>query len=160
MTKKHDEQKTEHKSEEIENLENQVKRSLADYQNLEKRIAEEKSSWIRSANKGLLLKLLPGLDSLILAEKHTQDEGIKLSIKHFLDILEQEGVKRIKTVGENFDPRTMECIETVESEDGKVLSELRSGYTIHNEVLRPAQVRVGQRKFTVTNIPSDVQGEN
>lgn len=132
------------KSEEVENLENQLKRTLADYQNLEKRVAEEKSSWIRMANKDLLLKLLPGFDSLILAEKHTQDEGVKISIKHFLDILEQEGVKRIKTVGENFDPRIMECVETVEGEDGKVLEELRLGYTIYNEVLRPAQVRVGK----------------
>ncbi len=138
--------KNDESKEQIENLENQLKRTLADYQNLEKRVAEEKSSWIRMANKDLLLKLLPGLDSLILAEKHTQDEGVKLSIRHFLDILEQEGVKRIETVGENFDPRTMECVQTVEGENGKVLEELRLGYTIYNEVLRPAQVQVGSAK--------------
>ena len=137
---------TEKFQEDKEEIENRLKRALADYQNLEKRVAEEKSSWIKMANKDLLLKLMPGLDSLSLAEKHTQDEGVKISIKHFLDILEQEGVKKIKTVGENFDPRTMECVETVEGQDGKVLEELRSGYTIYNEVLRPAQVRVGSAK--------------
>lgn len=149
MTKKKNEPieiKNDESKQQIENLENQLKRTLADYQNLEKRVIEEKSSWIRMANKDLLLKLLPGLDSLILAEKHTQDEGVKLSIRHFLDILEQEGVKRIKTVGENFDPRTMECVQTVEGENGKVLEELRLGYTIYNEVLRPAQVQVGSAK--------------
>ena len=72
-------------NEKFENIENQLKRALADYQNLEKRISEEKSSWIKAANKTLLLKLLPGLDSLLLAQKHTQDEGVKVSIKHFLD---------------------------------------------------------------------------
>jgi molecular chaperone GrpE len=129
---------------EFENLENQLKRALADYQNLEKRIAEEKSSWIRIANKDLLLRLLPGLDNLILAEKHTQDEGVKLSIKHFLDILENEGVKRIETVGQNFDPNLMEAIGTQNGENGKVLEEVRAGYLLHELVLRPAQVIVGK----------------
>ncbi len=142
MSKKHD--RTE--NEEFKNLENQLKRALADYQNLEKRIAEEKSSWIKAANKNLLLKLLPGLDSLILAERHTQDEGVKLSIKHFLDILEQDGVKKIETVGRDFDPNFMEAVSTAEGEDGKIIEEVRSGYTLFDQVLRPAQVVVGSVK--------------
>ncbi len=129
---------------ELSNLENQLKRALADYQNLEKRIAEEKSSWIKAANKNLLLKLLPGLDNLILAEKHTQDEGVKISIKHFLDILEQDGVKEIETVGKDFDPNLMEAIGTQNGEEGKVLEEVRAGYMLFETVLRPAQVIVGK----------------
>jgi molecular chaperone GrpE len=129
---------------ELSNLENQLKRALADYQNLEKRIASEKSSWILASNKNLLLRLLPGLDSLLLAEKHTQDEGVKLSIKHFLDILEQEGVKKIETVGKDFDPNLMEAITTQEGENNKVLEEVRSGYMLFETVLRPAQVIVGK----------------
>ena len=125
-------------------LENQYKRSMADYQNLEKRIASEKSSWILASNKNLLLRLLPGLDSLLLAEKHTQDEGVKLSIKHFLDILEQDGVKKIETVGKDFDPNLMEAITTQVGEDNKVLEEVRSGYMLFETVLRPAQVIVGK----------------
>ena len=129
---------------ELSNLENQLKRALADYQNLEKRIANEKSSWILASNKNLLLKLLPGLDSLLLAEIHTQDEGVKIWIKHFLDILEQEGVKKIETAGKDFDPNLMEAITTQEGEDGKVLEEVRSGYMLFDQVLRPAQVIVGK----------------
>jgi len=130
---------------EFQNLENQLKRALADYQNLEKRIAEEKGIWLKVANKNLLLKLLPGLDSLILADQHTQDEGVKISIKHFLDILENEGVKKIETVGRDFDPNLMEAIGTAEGEEGKVLEEARSGYMLYDSVLRPAQVIVGQK---------------
>ena len=100
MTKKNEkpiEEKVEpEENTELSNLENQLKRALADYQNLEKRIASEKSSWILASNKNLLLRLLPGLDSLLLAEKHTQDEGVKLSIKHFIDSLEAEGVRKLK----------------------------------------------------------------
>jgi molecular chaperone GrpE len=138
--------KNEKKTEETElsNLENQLKRALADYQNLEKRIAEEKSSWVKAANKNLLLKLLPGLDSLLLAEKHTQDEGVKLSIKHFLDILENEGVKKIETAGKDFDPNLMEAIGTADGETGKVVEEARAGYMLFETVLRPAQVIVGK----------------
>src|ERR1035437_1734120 len=119
-------------------LENQYKRALADYQNLEKRIVEEKISWLKIANKNLLLKLLPGLDSLLLAEKHTQDEGVKISVKHFLDILENEGVKNIETVGKDFDPNLMDAITTGQGEDGKVLEEVRIGYMLFDQILRPA----------------------
>jgi molecular chaperone GrpE len=152
MNKKHEEDKkqnenakeSEKQNLELENLENQLKRALADYQNLEKRIAEEKGIWLRVANKNLLLKLLPGLDSLLLADQHTQDEGVKISIKHFLDILENEGVKKIETIGKDFDPNLMEAIGTAEGEEGKVLEEARSGYMLYDSVLRPAQVIVGK----------------
>lgn len=138
--KKHDKKND---NEQIEDLTNQLKRALADYQNLEKRIAEEKSNWIKFANKDLILRLLPGLDSLVLAEKHTEDQGIKLSIKHFLDTLEAEGVKKIETVGQEFNPHLMEALQTAEGTEGKVVEEVRSGYTLYDEVIRPAQVVVG-----------------
>jgi len=143
--KKH-EKKVEEQEKEFEDLENQLKRALADYQNLEKRVAEGKGSWIKAANKDLLLKLLPGLDSLLLADKHTQDSGVKLSIKHFLDILEQEGVKRIETRGADFDPNLMEALATAPGDEGKVMEETRVGYTLYGQVLRPAQVIVGSEK--------------
>ncbi|HYM65082.1 MAG TPA: nucleotide exchange factor GrpE [Candidatus Sulfotelmatobacter sp.] len=140
MKKKHEEKEESG----LKNLENQLKRALADYQNLEKRIGEEKSSWIKLANKDLLTKLIPGLDSLLLAEKHTQDEGVKISIKHFLDILEEAGVKKIETETKDFDPNLMEAVSTRDGEDGKVLEELRAGYTLNGQILRPAQVVVGK----------------
>lgn len=129
---------------EIKNLENQLKRVLADYQNLEKRIEQEKVSWIKLANKDLLLKLLPGIDNLILAEKHTKDEGVRISIEHFLEALEEAGVKRIESVGKDFDPNFMEAVSTIEGEDGKVVEEVRIGYTLFDTVLRPSQVVVGK----------------
>lgn len=141
--KKNDKQK---ENKDLENIENQLKRAIADYQNLEKRSALERSEWIKTSNKDLLLRLLPGLDSLILALKHTQDEGVKVSIKHFLDILENEGVKKIETVGENFDPNLMEAVSTVIGEEGMVVEELRAGYKIFDNVLRPAQVIVGRNQ--------------
>lgn len=138
-------EKHEEKENKVEHLENQLKRALADYQNLEKRIAEEKSIWIKIANKDLLLKLLPGLDNLILAEKHTQDEGVKISIKHFLDVLGEVGVSKIETIGKDFDPKSMEAVSTTEGQDGKVIEEIRAGYALFDTILRPAQVVVGRQ---------------
>jgi molecular chaperone GrpE len=147
MNKKQEEKNEEIKdNEEFKDLENQLKRALADYQNLEKRIAQEKGEWIRSANKNLILNLLPGLDSLLLAEKHTKDEGVRLAIKHFLEVLEIDGVKKIETVGLDFNPNLMEAVATLEGEEGKVIEETRSGFTISGQVLRAAQVIVGAGK--------------
>ena len=136
------------KSEEKIKLEeaiNSWKRAVADYQNLEKRINDERINWIRSANKELILRLLPILDSLILAQKHAQDEGADLSIKQFISVLEQEGVKKIETQGKDFDPKTMECVEITAGEEGKVIEELQAGYMLHDGVLRPGKVKVGRK---------------
>ncbi len=142
--KRNEEAKKHQKNEEFKNLENQLKRALADYQNLEKRVISEKSEWIKLANKGLLLRLLPALDNLILAEKHTQDTGVKLSIDQMISAFKEEGIEKIETIGRDFDPNLMEAVHTVEGEDGKVAEEIRAGYTLFGQVLRPAQVVVGK----------------
>src|SRR3989344_8454176 len=124
-------------------LEDQLKRVLADYQNLEKRTAEEKQELVKSANRGLILRLLPALDTLVIAQKHTNDQGLELSVQQLFDILEREGVTRIETVGKNFDPKYMEAVTTVDvdpsmglGQEGKVTEELRPGYMLGDKVLR------------------------
>lgn len=133
----------------VEELENKYKRALADYQNLEKRVVVERQEWIFKANKELLLHLLPVLDTLMLVEKHIKvgDEGINLSIKQFQDLLKGEDVQRIEVLGKQFDPRLMQCIQTVVGEEGKVLEELQIGYKYKDDtILRVALVKVGSAK--------------
>lgn len=152
--KKHEENedKKDKLKEEYEKLENQLKRTLADYQNLEKRVAEDRGNWIKLANRELLVRLLPALDALLLAEKYTKDEGIILSIKTFMDALKEEDVEKIEVIGKKFDPLIMECVQTVEvdpstgsgQEEGKVIEEVKPGYTLRGKILRPAQVIVGK----------------
>ncbi|MBI2028090.1 MAG: nucleotide exchange factor GrpE [Candidatus Levybacteria bacterium] len=131
----------------IEELENQNKRLLADYRNLEKRVESQRKDLILKANKQLILQILPILDTLIFADKQSkgQDQTLNLIIKQFLDILKLEGVEKIKTQGADFDPNLMECIETVEGDEGKVIEETRSGYALYGETLRPADVRIGKK---------------
>ncbi len=128
----------------VEDLENHFKRTLADYQNLEKRAKEEKQELIKSANRGLILRLLPALDTLTIAKKHTNDQGLELSIRQLFDILEKEGVVRIETLGKDFDPKYMECNQTVDGAEGKVMEELKPGYMLDDIILRVAQVTVGK----------------
>ncbi|OGH19047.1 MAG: nucleotide exchange factor GrpE [Candidatus Levybacteria bacterium RIFCSPHIGHO2_02_FULL_37_18] len=128
----------------VEELESIAKRALADYQNLEKRVREEKRGWILSTNRQLILRLLPVLDILVMASQHVDNQGLQLSIKQFGDVLRNESVERIETVGKDFDPTLMECVVTEKGEEGKVLSEIQAGYKMGDKVLRPAQVKVGK----------------
>lgn len=130
----------------LEEAENKFKRALADYQNLEKRALEDRREWIRSANKDILLRLLPVLDTLILAQKHDKNKTLEISINQFLDVLKSEGVVKIETIGQVFDPSLMECVTIVEGKDGEVVEEVRSGYMLGDRLLRPAQVIVGGKE--------------
>ena len=154
--KQHEE---EHNEEEIEQTEEQgrnaaleekvaeaeakYKRALADYQNLEKWMKDQRSEWIKSANKDLLLRLLPILDTLMLAQLHSTDKTLQVTVGHFFDILKSEGVTKIETIGKEFDPHQMEAINTAAGEENKVITELRFGFLLNDKVLRPAQVTVG-----------------
>ncbi len=128
----------------IEDLENQLKRAVADYRNQEMRFDEEKKEIKKFANKDLLLRLVPAFDTLFLAEKHVADEGIRLTIKTLYSVLAEVGVDKIKTEGEVFNPQFMEAVTTDEGEENKVLEELRPGFTLNGKLIRPAQVRVGK----------------
>jgi len=131
--------------EEINDLTNRLKRALADYQNLEKRVLEDKADFVKFANGNLLLKILPGLDSLEKARMHLKDEGLVLAIKQIETALGSEGLEKIETKDQSFNPETMECLEVAEGEDGQVLEEIRSGYKLNGRVLRVAQVKVGKK---------------
>jgi len=130
----------------LEELTKKWQRALADYQNLEKRVGLEKEEFAKFANSQLILKILPGLDSLEKAGQHLKDEGLKLALKQLTDELASSGLEKMETLGQDFDPETMECLEIAEGEEGKVLDEIRPGYKLNNRVLRVAQVRVGKEK--------------
>jgi len=126
-----------------EELENNWKRALADYKNLEKRVAEEKQNYTQFANEVLLRQLLPVLDNLESLQGHIQDEGLSFIVKDFKNLLQSMGILEIElSEGDAFDSTTMDCIETVECEKhkGSVHSVVKKGYTLQDKVLRPAVV--------------------
>lgn len=119
------------------------KRVLADYQNLEKRVRDERIELIRSSNRELLLRFLPILDTVLLAKQHEDNQNLKVVEDQFLAVLKTDGVVGIKTVGEQFDPTTMEVVTTAKGNEGIVIQEVRPGYLLYDRLLRPAQVIVG-----------------
>ena len=123
-------------------LENQLKRALADYANLQKRIEDEKKTLIGFANAVLLAKFLDVLDNLEAAQKNIGSEGLDLVVKKFKDVLASEGVKEIPAEGD-FNPHLHEGIATVEGEkDDQIAEVLQKGYFLGERVLRPARVKV------------------
>jgi molecular chaperone GrpE len=136
----------------IAELTEALSRERADAMNVRRR-AEEDRLKLASFYKAMVLKeLLPALDNLDRALKHTPKDlvdheyvkGVQGVAKQFNQALEKIGVTRIKTVGEVFNPSLHEAI-SMEDEGGAVeliSEELQPGYLLGDEVLRHAMVRV------------------
>lgn len=121
-------------------------RALADYQNLEKRFHDERGELYQSANKNLILKLLPLLDSLDKAEIFIKDEGLRIVKEQFQKTLQEEGLEELDVLGKGFDPYTAEVVDMVEGEKENIVVEvLTKGYQSNGKVLRVAQVKVSKK---------------
>lgn len=150
--KKHDDQTKQNVDREVEDLKKQIEewkgkylRALADYQNLERRVREEKEEVRRYAAELILGRMLPFADTLKRVTEHVDDMGLTLALKELYAVLQEQGVEKMQVAGKPFDPHEMECIEVGEGEDGKVIGELLPGYTFKGKVLRVAQVKVGKK---------------
>lgn len=142
----------------LKQLEEQVRqehelylRALADFDNYRRRIERDRASTASSGKREILLGLLEVLDGFELALQHAEDapspltEGIKAIYRRFLTLLEQQKVEPIRSLGESFDPRLHEAIDSSPSdqyEPGTVIEEIQRGYRRGDELLRPARVRV------------------
>ncbi|HBU22209.1 TPA: nucleotide exchange factor GrpE [Candidatus Beckwithbacteria bacterium] len=124
-------------------LENQLKRAVADYQNLKKRFDSEKLDYVKFANAVLLDKFLSVFDDLERAQIHLKDAGLNLVVTNFKNLLDSEGVAEIKVKGLAFDPTTMDCAELSAGPKDQVVKVIVKGYTLNGKVLRPARVKVG-----------------
>ncbi len=127
----------------IEKLEDQLKRAVADYQNLQRRVEEEKKEVMKYANKELFTNLLPAFDTLFLAGKYTEDQSVKLTIQRIMEILKENGIERIDVDNVKFNPETMEAIDVVQGESEMVVEEVRPGFSLYGKLIRPSQVKVG-----------------
>ena len=130
--------------EKITSLEERLARSLADYLNLEKRIDSQRQLFVTLATTSILSKMVEVLDNFYLAQKHLNDPGLKMAIDKFDSVLKTEGLEEINPLGLEFDPQSMECIETVEGKENFVIEVKKLGYKLNGHVIRPAQVSVGK----------------
>jgi len=126
-------------------------RAQADFVNYKRRTEQERQEFNSYANANLILSLLPVIDDLERAldavppkyKKHDWVEGVRLVAHKFKTILEGQGVKPIKAMGEAFDPNYHEALRQDKGEEGIVVEEFQKGYMMHDKLLRPARVVVG-----------------
>lgn len=142
---------------EIDSLNDRLLRLHAEFENYKKRAARERSEFVRFANEGLILELLPVVDSLEHAvatarcggEVQGVAEGIDIIFRLFQTTLEKVGVKPIEALGHEFDPNFHQAVAQVESTDGRdniAIEEVRKGYLLEGRLLRPAMVKVSKAK--------------
>ena len=134
-------------------------RMKADTVNARKRDEERQKEMIQYANEGLILDLLPVLDSFEMAKANKEAwekvdknwrTGIEYIQSQILTILEKNNLKEINPIGQVYNALEHEAIEMLpakdESEDGKVLLVINKGYKLGDRVIRPPKVKVGEWK--------------
>lgn len=131
-------------------------RTRADYANYKKEVEANRIADRKFATKRFIEELLPDLDAYDMAQGNKEAwekvdsnwrTGIEYIFGQLRTVLEKEGVKQFGKVGDKFDPLLHETMQSVsvedEGNDEKVVRILQNGYTIHDSILRPARVHVG-----------------
>lgn len=145
QVKKKQNDQTDELQKQIEEWKGKYLRALADYQNLEKRVAQEKAEVRQFAAEAVLTSLLPVVDTIERAQAHLNDAGLSLVLKELAAFFSSLGVSKLEVVGKPFDPELMECIEVIDGEDTIVIEESLPGYALHGKVIRVARVKVGKK---------------
>lgn len=139
--------------EKIDELEDKVKRQLAEFENFRKRTEKEKATMFEAGAKSVIEKILPIIDNFErgLATTKEEDktnphvEGMNMIYKQLMTELEKLEVKPIEAVGQEFNPDFHNAIMQVESdeyESGIIAQELLKGYTYRDSVIRHSMVAV------------------
>ena len=132
-------------------------RSAADFDNFRKRARKEIEDARRGGREDLLRAVLPVFDNLERAIQSAQRssevkavaDGLAMVQRQFIDALGREGIARVQTVGQPFDPSVHEAIQQVETSDhpaGTVLAEVQAGYVQGERLVRAAMVVVAKAK--------------
>lgn len=123
-----------------------LQRLQADFENYRKRVAKQQEEVRERAAEALVTSLLPVLDTCDLALSHGGGEEIKQLSATLFAVLEKEGLEKIDTAGDPFDPTFHDAVahDPGESESGgpEVAEVMRAGYRWRGRVVRPAMVKV------------------
>ena len=139
--------------ERIEELEDRVKRQMAEFDNFRKRTEKEKTAMFETGAKSVIEKILPVVDNFERGLATVPEEekggafaqGMEMIYKQLMTELENMDVKPIPAVGEEFNPDFHNAVMQVESEEyesGVIAQELQKGYTYRDSVVRHSMVAV------------------
>ena len=153
--KKKGDKKTEALQTRIEELEDRVKRQMAEFDNFRKRTDKEKSAMFETGARSVIEKILPVVDNFERGLASVPEDeagkpfadGMNMIYKQLTDELDKMEVKPIEAVGCEFDPELHNAVMQVESDEyetGIVAQELQKGYTYRGTVVRHSMVAVVQ----------------
>ena len=145
--------KKDKKDEQIEELNDKLKRQMAEFDNFRKRTEKEKTKMYDMGAKSIIEKILPVIDNFerglaAVPEEQREDAfvvGMDKVYRQMLTELDASGVKPIEAVGQEFDPNFHNAVMQVESEEydsGVVAQELQKGYMYKDSVVRHSMVAV------------------
>jgi molecular chaperone GrpE len=149
------EEQLEAANKEIANLNDQLLRKIAEFDNYRKRTIKEKTDLILNGGEKTIITILPVIDDLERALKNMKSaedvnavlEGVELIYKKFIDILGKQGVSIIDTKEADFDVDLHEAVAQLPAPTpelkGKVMDCTLTGYKLNEKVIRHAQVVVG-----------------
>ena len=146
---------TDASKEKIAELEDRVKRQMAEFENFRKRTDKEKQAMFETGARSVIEKILPVVDNFergfATVEKEDEEDafvgGMRMVYKQMMTELENIGVKPIEAVGKEFDPNFHNAVMQVASdeyESGIVAQEFIKGYTYRDSVVRHSMVGVVQ----------------
>ena len=141
------------KDEQIAELTDRYKRSLAEFDNYRKRTEKEKSAMYGMGLKTVVEKILPVVDNfergLATVPEDKKDEafvtGMQAVYKQFMTTLDGLGVKPIEALGQEFDPNLHNAVMHIEDENfgtNVVAEEFQKGYMYQDTVIRHSMVKV------------------
>ena len=151
--KKKKDKKEEAMKTKIDELEDRVKRQMAEFENFRKRTEKEKAAMFETGARSVIEKILPVVDNFerglaAVPEEEKESafvEGMNKIYKQLLTELDNMGVKPIEAVGQEFDPNFHNAVMHVEDEnlgENIVAEEFQKGYTYHDTVVRHSMVKV------------------
>src|SRR3989344_3532356 len=129
----------------------------ADGVNLRKRLEEEKREFTKFAKEDISTELISVLDSFDSAFKNKEAwekvdknwrQGVEYIHTQLINVLSNHGVSVVSPLGELFDPKRDEAVETVptekEEDNHKILEVMSAGYKLQNKIIRAPKVKVGE----------------
>ncbi|MBM3895375.1 MAG: nucleotide exchange factor GrpE [Thaumarchaeota archaeon] len=133
--------------------EERLKRSLADYQNLERKTKSDIENNVNIKIDKFMVSFLQIYDDLVraknvLANEKINVEGLEGILRNMNSLLEQYDIVPIDALGEIFNPNLHEAISIIEDEtidEDTITKEVRKGYISHNRIIRPAIVEISKK---------------
>ncbi|MFA5049993.1 MAG: nucleotide exchange factor GrpE [Candidatus Micrarchaeia archaeon] len=128
-------------------LENDLKRLQAEFENFKKRAEKENLQKAEDGKFELAKELVIVVDEFEEAIKHSKETGIRMVYNNLIKILRSNGLKEISNIGK-YNPDLHEVVNSVESqkEEGEIIEVLRKGYLFGDRIIRPSMVVISKKR--------------